>query len=42
MSELLPTIADIARLLPLEDGLFGHATAMRGSKKTAVAVTMML
>ena len=39
MSELLPKIARIARLLPQEDGRSDHADAARRLQKTDVAVT---
>ena len=42
MSELLPKIARIARLLPQEDGRSDHADAARRLQKTDVAVTQPL
>ena len=42
MSELLPKIARIARLLPQEDGRSDHADAARRLQKTDVAVTQLL
>ena len=42
MSELLPKIARIARLLPQEDGRSDHADAVRRLQKSDVAVTQPL
>ena len=42
MSELLPKIARIARLLPQEDGRSDHADAARRLQKSDVAVTQPL
>ena len=42
MSELLPKIARITRLLPQEDGRSDHADAARILQKTEVAVTQPL
>ena len=42
MSELLPKIARIARLLSQEDGRSDHANAARRLQKTDVAVTQPL
>jgi len=42
MSELIPKIARIARLLPQEDGRSDHADAARRLQKTDVAVTQPL
>ena len=42
MSELLPKIARIARLLPQEDGRSDHADAARRFQKSDVAVTQPL
>ena len=42
MSELLPKIARIARLLPQEDGRSDHADSARRLQKTDVAVTQPL
>ena len=42
MSELLPKIARITRLLPQEDGRSDHADAARRLQKTDVAVTQPL
>ena len=42
MSELLPKIARITRLLPQEDGRSDHANAARRLQKTDVAVTQPL
>jgi hypothetical protein len=42
MSELLPKIARIARLLPQEDGRSDHANAAPRLQKTDVAVTQPL